>query len=112
MDPVSAFVRSTIALDGSQPRSRLRGTGRSDRDYDYGDAAVKSALRIVMTDHSDLIRRADDLRRQAEHELDEKLRRRLLRMADRYVHLADSQSWSQAHRADVGSMSELSTKRD
>src|SRR5215471_6058200 len=107
MDPVSAFVRSTIALDGSQPRSRLRGTGRSDRDY-HRDAAVKSALRIVMTDRSDLIRRADDLRRQAEHEPDEKLRRRLLRMANRYVHLADSQSWSQAHRADVGSMSELS----
>jgi len=65
-----------------------------------------------MADRSDLIRQADDLRRQAEQEPDEKLRSRLKRMADHYVHLADSQSWSEAHPADVGSLSDLFTKRD
>jgi hypothetical protein len=33
-------------------------------------------------------------------------------MADHYVHLADSQSWSEAHPADVASLSQLFTKRD
>jgi hypothetical protein len=28
-------------------------------------------------------------------------------MADHYVHLADSQSWSEAHPADVASLSQL-----
>jgi len=65
-----------------------------------------------MTDRSDLVRRADDLRRKAEHEPDEALRSRLIRMADHYVHLADSQSWSETHPADVASLSQLFTKRD
>jgi hypothetical protein len=66
----------------------------------------------VMTDRSYLISQADDLRRQAEKESDQDLRDRLLRMADRYVHLADSQTQSEAHPADVASLSELFTKRE
>lgn len=65
-----------------------------------------------MTDRSDLIRQADDLRRKAEREPDENVRSRLVRMADHYVHLADSRSWSEAHPPDVASLADLFTKND
>jgi hypothetical protein len=65
-----------------------------------------------MVDSSALIREAEELRRRAEHEADEKVRRRLTSMADRYLHLAESQRRSEAHPPDVAALSELLTKRD
>jgi hypothetical protein len=65
-----------------------------------------------MTDPSDLIRQANELRQQAEHEADENIRDRLNRMADHYVHLADSTSWSEAHPPTAASLGEVFTKRD
>ena len=65
-----------------------------------------------MVDKSALIREADELRRKAEHEADENVRGRLMRMADHYVHLAESQRWSEAHPPDVAALTELLTKGD
>jgi two-component sensor histidine kinase len=63
-----------------------------------------------MADRSDLIRQANDLKERAAHEADEELRNRLLRMADHYQHLADSQTWSDAHPATVASLGDVFTK--
>jgi hypothetical protein len=64
-----------------------------------------------MADRSDLIRKANQLREQAQHEGDEPIRRRLLRMADYYARLADSQSWSEAHPPSVAALGDMFTKR-
>lgn len=64
-----------------------------------------------MTDRSDLLRQAGALRHQAEREGDEDLRQRLIRMADQYKHLAESQAWSEAHPADASALAEVFTKR-
>ncbi|MGA7803858.1 hypothetical protein [Bradyrhizobium sp.] len=64
-----------------------------------------------MADRSDLIREANQLREQAQHEADEELRGRLLRMANHYTHLADSLNWSEAHPATVAALGEMFMKR-
>jgi hypothetical protein len=64
-----------------------------------------------MTDHSDLTRRATEFREQAEREADEDLRQRLIRIAEQYDHLAQSQAWSEAHPADASALAEVFTKR-
>ncbi|HVX75340.1 MAG TPA: hypothetical protein VHB49_04380 [Bradyrhizobium sp.] len=65
-----------------------------------------------MADRHDFLSQANELRQQAEREPDEAIRARLQRMADHYVHLADSQAWSQAHPADAASLGEIFSKRD
>jgi hypothetical protein len=65
-----------------------------------------------MTARPDLIQRANELRQQAEFEADETIRDRLVRMAEHYNHLAESQSWSEAHPATVAGLSDVLTKRD
>jgi hypothetical protein len=65
-----------------------------------------------MADRHDFLGQANALRQQAEHESDETIRARLQRMADHYVHLADSEAWSQAHPVSAGSLGEVFTKRD
>jgi hypothetical protein len=65
-----------------------------------------------MTDRSDLMRRAEDLRAQAERESDDAIRDRLVRMADRYVHLAESRAMSDSHPVSVASVSELFINQD
>jgi hypothetical protein len=65
-----------------------------------------------MTDRSDLVRQANELRQQAELEADENIRTRLTRMADHYAHLAESQSWSEAHPTTIASPGEVFTKGD
>jgi hypothetical protein len=64
-----------------------------------------------MTDRSDLTRRANEFRQQAEREADEGLRQRLIRVADQYDHVAESQAWSESHPADVSALAEVFTKR-
>jgi hypothetical protein len=65
-----------------------------------------------MVDSSALIRDAHELRQKAEHEADENVRDRLMRMADHYIHLAESQRWSEAHPADVSALTELLNKSE
>ena len=65
-----------------------------------------------MTDRSDLIRQANELRQQAELEADGNIRARLTRMADHYAHLAESQSWSEEHPPTIASLSEVFAKGD
>ena len=60
-----------------------------------------------MTDSSELIQKAEQLRQQAAHEDDAAIRERLLRMADRYVHLAQSQAWSRDHPASAAGLAEV-----
>jgi hypothetical protein len=65
-----------------------------------------------MVERSDLIRQAAELRQQAEQESDETIRSRLLRMAEHYHHLADSQGWSEAHPVTVAALGDVFTKRE
>lgn len=65
-----------------------------------------------MAERSDLIRQAAELRQQAEQESDATIRGRLLRMAEHYDHLADSQGWSQAHPVTVAALSDVFIKRE
>ena len=65
-----------------------------------------------MSDTSELIRKADELRKQAEHEADANIRKRLTRMADRYVHLAQSQTWAETHPTSAAAIAEVFVKRD
>lgn len=65
-----------------------------------------------MSESSELIQKADALKQQAEHEPDENIRKRLTRMADRYVHLAQSQAWSREHPASAATLAEVFIKRD
>ena len=46
-----------------------------------------------MTDPSDLLRRASELTEQADHEENIDIRERLLRMAQYYIHIAESEEW-------------------
>jgi hypothetical protein len=64
-----------------------------------------------MTDRSDLTRRANEFRQQAEREANEGLRQRLIRMAEQYDHLAESQAWSETHSADASALAAVFTKR-
>jgi hypothetical protein len=63
-----------------------------------------------MIDPSDLIHRANELRQQAEHESDQAIRDRLIRMADSYVHLAESENWAKAHPASAASLGDVFVK--
>ncbi len=63
-----------------------------------------------MIDHSDLIRKANDLRQQAELEANEQTRDTLLRLADHYAHLAESHAETEANPVDVTSLGDLLTK--
>jgi hypothetical protein len=66
----------------------------------------------TMTTRADLVRRADELRQQAKTESDQPIRDRLVRMAEHYTHLADSQTQSDAHAPNVASLGEMLTRRD
>jgi hypothetical protein len=72
--------------------------------------ADRPAKGIAMIDRSDLIRKANDLRQQAELEANEQTRDTLIRLADYYAHLAESQAESEANPVDVASLGELLTK--
>lgn len=63
-----------------------------------------------MIDRSDLIRQANDLRQQAELEPNEQIRSALIRMADRYAHLAESQAQAEANPPTVATLGEIFTK--
>jgi hypothetical protein len=63
-----------------------------------------------MVDGSVLVHRASELRDWAQHEDDEAIRSLLMRMADHYDHLAESQRWSEAHPPDVTALSGLLAK--
>jgi hypothetical protein len=65
-----------------------------------------------MTAGPDLIQRANELKEQAKLETDETIRDRLIRMAAHYNHLAESQSWSEAHPPTVAALSDVLIKRD
>lgn len=69
-------------------------------------------MESIMADRHDFLNLANELRQQAEREPDEVVCRHLQRMADHYVHLADSQTWSQAHPVSATSLGELFIKRD
>jgi hypothetical protein len=56
-----------------------------------------------MLDPSD---RANQLRQQADRETDQGIRDRLIRMADTYVHLAESENWAKAHPASAASLAD------
>ena len=63
-----------------------------------------------MIDRSDLIHKANELRQQAELEASEHTRQRLMRMADHYAHLAESQAQSEAHPPSAASLGEVFIK--
>jgi len=65
-----------------------------------------------MTGRPDLIQHANELKRQAESESDHDIRDRLVRMAEHYSRLAESQDWSATHPPTVASLSELFTRRE
>jgi hypothetical protein len=65
-----------------------------------------------MTDRSELMRHADALRKQADQEMDNETRDRLVRMADHYAHLVESQSWSDTHPVSIASVTEAFHQQD
>jgi hypothetical protein len=65
-----------------------------------------------MLDTSELIQKAEDLKQQAEHEPDARVRDLMTRMADRYVHLAQSLAWSREHPPSPASLAEVLVSRD
>jgi len=93
----------------------LAGTARSDVDCQDRLSVALRGCKLPeenMTERADLIRQANELRSQAEHETDENIRDRLNRMADHYVHLAESQNWTEAHPPDAAALAELFMKPD
>lgn len=63
-----------------------------------------------MSSTTEMIQKADELRRQAELEEDAAIRERLTRMADRYVHLAESQTWSETHPTSAAAIADVFVK--
>jgi hypothetical protein len=61
----------------------------------------------MMTDPSDLMRRAAELTDRADHEESIEVRDRLLRMAAHYVHIAESEEWLTAHPISIASVTGL-----
>jgi hypothetical protein len=65
-----------------------------------------------MTDPSDLMRRAAELTERADHEEDVDTRERLLRMAQFYVHIAESEEWLAAHPTSISSVTDVLTPKE
>ncbi len=65
-----------------------------------------------MLDTSELMQKSEELRRQAEHEPDTYIRELMTRMADRYVHLAQSLASSREHPPSAASLAEVLVKSD
>jgi hypothetical protein len=65
-----------------------------------------------MSNTSELMQKADELRRQAEHETDADIRKRLTRTAERYVHLAQSQAWAEQHPPSAAGLADVFVKSD
>ncbi len=64
-----------------------------------------------MTDPSDLIRRSGELTDRADHEDNVEVKDRLLRMAARYVDIAQSEEWLAAHPASIAAIGDLFMKK-
>ena len=64
-----------------------------------------------MTDPSDLLRRAAELTERADQEEDVETRERLLRTAQFYAQIAESEKWLAAHPASVASLTNLLTPK-
>ena len=63
-----------------------------------------------MTDRSDLMSRAEALRKQAEQESNNTTHDRLIRMADHYAHFAESRAMSDSHPVSIAAVSEVFIK--
>jgi hypothetical protein len=90
-----ARVRSPPPAEG---RAALAGI-RKTLHFQFGGT--------MMTDPSDLMRRAAELTDRADHEESIEVRDRLLRMAAHYVHIAESEEWLAAHPISIGSVTGL-----
>jgi len=64
-----------------------------------------------MSNSSDLIQKADELKKQAKHEPNKRIRWRLARMAVRYVRLARHVTWWHEHPASAARLTEIFTRR-
>jgi hypothetical protein len=64
-----------------------------------------------MIDPSDLIRRASELAKHADHEDDPTIRQRLRRMATYYVEIAESERRMAGHPPSIASIGEIFFKR-
>jgi len=60
-----------------------------------------------MIDPSDLLRRAAELTERADQEEDVETRERLLRMAQFYAQIAESEQWLTAHPPSVASLTNV-----
>ena len=77
--------------NGMPSLSFCRCVRRARRSFGVG--AAHSLYDNTMTDPSDLLRRASELTEQADHEENIDIRERLLRMAQYYIHIAESEEW-------------------
>jgi hypothetical protein len=62
---------------------------------------------LSMPDPKELLRRAAELTEHAGHEPDDETRKRLLRMAESYTHLAESETWLAGHPVSIASISDV-----
>ena len=67
---------------------------------------------LNMSNPTEMIQKAEELRRQAEQEEDATIRERLTHMADQYVHLAESKAWSETHPTSAATFTDVFIKPD
>jgi hypothetical protein len=65
-----------------------------------------------MPDPKELLRRAAELTERADHETQDDIRKRLLRMAKHYTHLAESETWLAGHPTSIASVSAVFVSGD
>ena len=65
-----------------------------------------------MSETDEITRKADELKQQAEHEPDTRIRGRLTRMAVRYLRIARSKAWAREHPASPSTLMDVFAKRD
>ena len=65
-----------------------------------------------MTNPSNLLQRAAELKDQAGHEESPEVRNRLLRMAEHYVRIARNEEWQAAHPTSIESVTRLLNKSE
>ena len=64
-----------------------------------------------MKDPTDLAKRASELKERAEHEQNQHVRERLLRMSGYYIEIAEHEAWLTSHPTSISSFGDMLTKK-
>jgi len=75
------------------------------------DCRAHPPIGTTMKDPAELTKRANELKERAEHEQDQHVRERLLRMSGYYIEIAEHETWLISHPTSISSIGDVLTKK-